>query len=342
MTPWTPPLISWTPKGLYCAEGDFHIDPQRAVSTAILTHAHSDHARKGSRRYFCAETSVGLVKIRLGRAIEIKGVPYRERIHFGHVGSAGQVAVSFHPAGHILGSAQIRIQRGSEVWVVSGDYKRERDPSCEPFEPVRCDTFVTEATFGTPKYSWKKDLEHGSAIHAWWQENAKANRNSILFGYSIGKAQRILAELAPYAERPVLIHESIEEPSRCYREQGYVLAQTRQLASLAAAEKLRGELVLAPPSILKTEWFDRFGDFQTAFASGWMHGSSHGFVMSDHADWSDLNRTIDETGASRVFVLHRDGALIRHLRQRGLDAHPAAALVPEAYHRIEPVNLSLF
>jgi putative mRNA 3-end processing factor len=345
------PLIQWTEKGLYCAAGDFYIDPSRGVDTAVITHAHSDHARRGSRRYFCASTSVKLLKSRLGARIQVQGVPYSERFKL------GEVEVSFHPAGHILGSAQIRVQRGSEVWVASGDYKRDPDPSCEPFEVVACDTFITEATFGTPKYSWGKNPDHGRDIHQWWMKNASEGRNSLLFGYSLGKAQRILAELAPHAQTPVLIHSTIAELTQCYREEGRNLAPTVELdfyrSQLAnSAKTLRGELILAPPSILKSEWLEHLGDFQTAFASGWMQGSQgslgyrgsydHGFVMSDHADWESLNRTIDETGAKRVFVQHRNGALIRHLRQRGVEAYPESELAPDNDRWLEPANLSLF
>lgn len=323
------PLVLWTEKGLYCPMGDFYIDPHRAVETAVITHAHSDHARRGSRRYFCASSGVGLLKSRLGCQIQVQGIPYGESL------TLGRVRLSFHAAGHVLGSAQIRIQRDAEVWVVSGDYKREADPSCEPFEVVPCDVFITEATFGTPKYLWEKNPNHGKEIHGWWIQNAQRGKNSILFAYSLGKAQRILAELASFADRPILVHQSIAELTQCYREEGRVLAPTKELNSLVKTQVLQGELILTPPSILKTEWLERFGVFETAFASGWMQGSSYGhgvsydrgFVMSDHADWTDLNQTIDETGAKRVFVLHRaNGALVRHLRKRGLDAHPVSVL----------------
>jgi putative mRNA 3-end processing factor len=240
-----------------------------------------------------------------------------------------------------------------EVWVVSGDYKRDPDPSCEPFEVVPCGTFITEATFGTPRYVWDRNSNHGKVIHDWWLKNASEGRNSLLFGYSLGKAQRILAELAPHAAKPVLIHSSVAELTRCYRAEGRRLASAVELDCLTtetSSINLQGELILAPPSILKSEWFSRLGDFQTAFASGWMQGNSysysggydHGFVMSDHADWESLNRTIDETGARRVFVQHRSGALIRHLRQRGVEAYPESDLKPENYERIAPTNLSLF
>ncbi len=194
----TPPLIAWTDKGLYCQSGDFYIDPHRAVDTAVITHAHSDHARRGSVRYLCTSPSVGLLKSRLGAKIQVEGIPFGQRFRL------GSVTVSLHLAGHILGSAQVRVESDDgQIWVASGDYKRDPDPSCEPFEPVPCDTFITEATFGTPKYSWNKDCSHGRDIHAWWKKNAASGFNSLLFGYSLGKAQRILAELEPFAERPV-------------------------------------------------------------------------------------------------------------------------------------------
>lgn len=337
------PLISWTDRGLYCEAGGFYIDPHRAVDLAVITHAHSDHARKGSKRYLCASSGVGLLKVRLGKSINVQGLPYGAKMRI------GSVALSFHPAGHILGSSQVRVEHGSEVWVASGDYKRDPDPSCEPFEPVPCDTFITEATFGTPKYVWSKDPKHGEEISKWWTENAEVGRNSVLFGYSLGKAQRILAELAPYAGRPVLIHETMTELTECYRAEGRQLAPTLDLRSFQG--KLRGELILAPPSILETSFAAQLGEYETAFASGWMQGSGgwsrgsydKGFVISDHADWDDLNRTIDESRASRVFVQHRErGALLRHLRKRGIDAHPASALEPDEFARIEPANLSLF
>ena len=259
--------------------------------------------------------------------------------------------MSFHPAGHILGSAQIRVEHQGEVWVASGDYKRDPDPSCEPFEPVRCDTFLTEATFGTPKYVWEKSRNHGREIHTWWMENAKEGFNSILFGYSLGKSQRILAELAEFADRPILIHETMTELTQCYRDEGRKLAATVEIEKVISnVEKMQGELILAPPSILDAEWSRKLGNYKTAFASGWMHRSSrhygssydHGFVISDHADWNDLNRTIDETGARRVFVLHRNGALVRHLRSRGIDAHPLDALESKNYLRIPAQNLNLW
>lgn len=222
------PLIAWTPHGLYCKAGGFYIDPHRAVDLAIITHAHSDHARRGSKKYITHNSGIGLLKTRLGKNIQVEGYEYGEQFQL------GDVIVSLHSAGHILGSAQVRVQRGHDVWVASGDYKRDSDPSCEPFESVKCDTFITEATFGTPKFTWKKNLNHGEMIASWWRKNQESGKNSLLFGYSLGKAQRILAELRHYAHQPVLIHSSIHELTECYRVQGRHLAKT-----VGLEEKLR-------------------------------------------------------------------------------------------------------
>lgn len=317
------PLIIWTQKGLYCPAGDFYIDPHRAVDVAVITHAHSDHARRGSKKYICVDSSVELLKVRLGKNISVESYPYKTIFHL------GPVKVSFHSAGHILGSAQVRVEYKGEVWVASGDYKRDPDPSCDPFENVTCDTFITEATFGTPKFVWEKNLRHGEMIHDWWSRNEKMGMNSILFGYSLGKAQRILAELSSLHHKPVLIHSTIHELTECYRRQNRSMATTtllnEKINELIFDQKLEGELILAPPSILTEKWIDKLGRYETAFASGWMQGNfrrgyDHGFVMSDHADWNDLNTTIRETGAKRVYVQHRDGALVRHLRMQGIAA----------------------
>jgi putative mRNA 3-end processing factor len=337
------PLIGLSDRGLYCEVGGFHIDPHRAVNVAVITHAHSDHARRGSGIYYCAQTSVRLLHARLGKKIQVVGVPYGETFRL------GGAELSFHPAGHILGSAQVRVRAGGETWVASGDYKRDPDPSCEPFEVVRCDTFITEATFGTPKYLWPKDCSHGRDIYNWWQRNARQGLNTVVFGYSLGKAQRILAELEPFAQKPVIIHETMAEITQCYRDEGRKLAPTVVFGEFAQSASLQGELILAPPSAMDL-WSSRIGRYVTAFASGWMQGSGgygrgsydHGFVLSDHADWEDLNRTIDDSGALRVFVQHRAGALVRALRSRGIDAHPETALASGEFERLEPKNLSLF
>jgi putative mRNA 3-end processing factor len=321
-------MLHSTPHGLYCPAGDFHIDPMKGVKHAVVTHAHSDHARRGSEQYYCAQSGVGLLRSRLGQKIQARGIPFGDEFRI------GPVKLSFHPAGHILGSAQVRLEYAGEVWVASGDYKRDADPTCEPFESVRCDVFVTEATFGTPAYRWPKGQDTGREIFEWWEANAKEGVNSLLFAYSLGKAQRVLGLLEPFARRPVYCDPNSTELTACYRGQGIKLAPTICLSKLDPAAKLRGELLLAPRSFLASKLLGTLnGRYRTAFASGWMargnHGLDKGFVLSDHADWDDLVRTVKECGARKVYVQHRGaGALVRHLKNLGLDAFPEAALSP--------------
>lgn len=334
-------MIQLTPKGLYCKPGQFYIDPHRGVENAVITHAHSDHARRGSARYHCAAQGADLLRARVGKKISVNAVPY------GEVFSLNGVRVSFHSAGHILGSAQVRMEWNGEVWVASGDYKRSVDPTCAPFESVPCDVFITEATFGTPSFQWPKENNLGEQIYDWWSRNRSRGVNSVLFAYSLVKAQRILGVLAPLTRKAVYCHTSVMELNDCYLRQGIVLAPTLNLDSLDADARLSGELLLVPQSFLNSEGAKILGDkFETAFASGWMsqegrrsHGSfDHGFVMSDHADWNDLVQTIVESKAKRVYVQHRGkGALVRHLRGLGIQAFPESELAPK-----NPDQMNLF
>lgn len=313
-------MLVLTPQGLFCEAGNFHIDPKGRVENALITHAHSDHARRGAARYFTAQSGLSLLHCRLG-GVKATGVRYGEPFFL------GPVRISFHPAGHILGSAQIRMEHGGEVWLASGDYKREPDPSCEPFETVKADVFVTEATFGTKAYRWERGRDLGGEIREWWRGNEATGFNSVIFAYSLGKTQRILAELR--GEREIFTAPAASPLVECYRREGVSLAPTRCLS--AVHSPLKGELVLAPQSLLQTPAAKVLGDFRTAFASGWMasgtEGYDHGFVMSDHADWDDLVRTVLETQAKRVYVQHRgNGALVKHLRSLGLEAFPEAEL----------------
>lgn len=334
-------MLVLKPKGLYCPAGDFYIDPSGPVERAVITHAHSDHARRGSQRYFCVQSGEALLKTRLGPKISTS------TFAFGEVFKFQDVEVSFHPAGHILGSSQVRMQRGREVWVVSGDYKRDSDPTCEPFETVTCDVFVTEATFGTPSFTWTKGADIGTEIHEWWMENAERGINSVLFAYSLGKAQRVLGLLEPLAEKPIYCHSATTAITECYRAQGIKLAPTRCLSEVSTSARLRGELFLVPQSFLRTEQSQILGEkYLTAFASGWMARSSHGydrgFLLSDHADWNDLVRTVTESRAKRVYVQHRgQGALVRHLKTLGIEAYPDTELKNESL-QTEPRQLALF
>lgn len=332
-------MLKLTPQGLYCEAGDFFIDPKGRVRNAVVTHAHSDHARRGAERYITASSGAGVLRCRLGANIRV------ETYAFGEKFMLGPVQVSLHPAGHILGSAQVRMEYGGEVWVASGDYKREPDPTCEPFEVVKADVFVTEATFGTPKYVWPKGKDLGSEILAWWKANEADGFNSVVFAYSLGKTQRILGELFRVSERAVYCDGNATPLVECYRREGVNLAPTLCLSRLKRGEVLRGELVVAPQSFLRTPGVAALGEnFRTAFASGWMADGTesydHGFVMSDHADWEDLVRTVLDTGAKRVYVQHRgNGALVRHLKKLGIEAFPEEALTGGVTRQVQ---MSLF
>jgi len=318
-------LVTLTPEGLYCQQGGFHIDPWRPVPWALITHAHADHARRGAGTYHAARSGVGLLQGRLGPEAAIRGHAFGKPLAF------GDVTVSFHPAGHVLGSAQIRIAAGGEVWVISGDYKRDPDPSCETFEVVPCDVFVTEATFALPIYRWDPIDRVMAALLGWWDANAAAGRASVLFCYALGKAQRVLAEIGVRTDRRVLVHGAIDALLDAYRDEGVALAPTTPVGARVRGESYAGELVIAPPSAFGSPWMRRFGDAGTGFASGWMRvrgnrrwrGFDRGFVLSDHVDWPGLLATIEGTGAGRVLATHGYAdTLARYLREVGLAAEP--------------------
>lgn len=314
-------LVVHRPEGLYCPPGDFYIDPWRPVARAVITHAHSDHARYGHGHYLAAAPAEGVLRVRLGE-INLETLPYGERLQ--HHG----VTLSLHPAGHVLGSAQVRLEHGGQVWVASGDYKVAPDPTCEPFEPVRCDVFITESTFGLPIYRWCPDEEVFGDVNTWWARNASHGRASVLCCYSFGKAQRVLAGVDP-SIGTIIVHGAVAPLNRAYREAGVALPDTRMVTDVQDKADLRRCLVVCPPGAAASPWLRRFGDAQTAFASGWMQvrgnrrrgGYDRGFVLSDHADWPGLMSAIEATGAHRVIVTHGSvPVMVRHLRERGLEA----------------------
>ena len=315
-------MLSVTESGLYCAAGDFYIDPWRPVARALITHAHSDHARPGSRAYLCAQAGVEVLRVRLGREAVIHGVRYGETRNF------GDVNVSLHPAGHVLGSAQIRLECRGEVWVVSGDYKTQVDPTCAAFEPVRCHTFITESTFGLPVYRWPEPTTVFAEINAWWRANQAQGRTSVLFGYSLGKAQRLLAGVDA-SLGPILTHGAVREFLPAYVAAGVSFPPTEPAARENVHAAGGRALVIAPPAADGSPWLEALGDVSTAFASGWMllrgtrrrRGADRGFVLSDHADWPGLLGAIRATGAERVLVTHGAAApLVRWLNENGWQA----------------------
>lgn len=317
-------LLRLTDRGIYCAAGDFYVDPWRPVERAVVTHAHADHARWGSRVYLTTNEGERVLRRRMGAEARIETLPY------GGETSLDGVKVSLHPAGHILGSAQVRVEHRGEVWVVSGDYKTEPDPTATPFEPVACHGFVTESTFGLPIYTWPKQQEVFAEINAWWRAMRDAGRASILYAYSLGKAQRLLAGVDP-SIGPIYTHGAVEKLTADYRAGGVDLPPTTYVGEAVAEGKKdwAGALVVAPPSTHGTPWMRRFGNASTGFASGWMRlrgtrrrrGVERGFVLSDHADWPGLLDAIEATGAERIWVTHgyRD-PLVRWLREGNLDA----------------------
>ncbi len=350
-------LIVERPEGLYCPPGDFYIDPWRPVERAVITHAHADHSRVGHQHYLAAAPAEGVMRSRLG-VITLQTLAYGEQIE--HHG----VRVSLHPAGHVLGSAQVRLEHGGQVWVASGDYyvsgatsdAREDNLTCAAFEPVRCHCFITESTFGLPIYRWQPQHELFADINAWWQANADAGRASLLLGYSFGKAQRILAGVDA-SIGPIVVHGAVEPLNRAYREAGVRLPETQLVTEVTDKASLRRALAIAPPAVQGSSWARRFDiagqSASDAFASGWMQlrgarrrrAVDRGFVLSDHADWPGLQRAIGATGAQRVIVTHGyEAVMVRWLQQQGLeagsfhteydderqDAEPPAAAAPDA------------
>ena len=311
-------LLILRPEGLFCPAGGFYIDPWRSVDKAVITHAHSDHARSGMGAYLCLKDSVMLLKERLGSGIAVEGLAYGEsRI-------IGEVKVSLHPAGHVLGSAQIRLERAGRVVVVSGDYKIEPDVTCVPFEPVKCDTFITECTFGLPIYQWRPQAEIHAEINDWWRSVKADGKTAVIFGYSLGKAQRILAGLDA-SIGPIFGHHAVCKHLPAYEAAGIALPHVIPVADTPAKDELKGGIIVAPPAVAEAPWLQRIPDPVTGFASGWMqvrgqrrrHAADRGFVMSDHADWPGILTAIHASGCERVLATHGEtGPLLRFLNEQ--------------------------
>lgn len=319
----TPTIIENTDRGLYCPAGDFYIDAwQPNVPRNVVTHAHSDHSRRGSGRYLTSNENVPLMKHRLGDDINVDGVDY------GQVTTINNVSVSLHPAGHVYGSSQIRLEHRGHVCVVSGDYKRDADPTCRPFEPIKCHTFVTECTFGLPLFEWPDPQSVADAVNDWWRGNIASGRTSIVLAYSLGKAQRVLAGLDA-SVGPILLHGAVASMVEVYRRAGVELPPA-QYADVTAAKAHKGKaIVIAPPSAMNSPWARKFSPHSLGVASGWMRlrgirrrrAADRGFVLSDHVDYPQLLRTIDETGAEHVIATHGyTAALARLMRERGRSA----------------------
>lgn len=315
-------LLTFTKNGIYCAQADVYIDPWRSVKKALITHGHSDHARWGHRYYLCTESAMPVIKYRLGN-VNIT------TIKFGEERQINGVSFQFLPAGHILGSAQIRVEYKGEIWVVSGDYKLEDDGLAEAFEPVPCHNFITESTFGLPVYKWQPQATVFQDINQWWAQNKAEGKYTILTAYALGKAQRIIRHLDS-SIGPILTHGAIENTNEIIRAQGIELPDTVNVASAFDPKQHKGGMVIAPPSAIGSSWIKKFKGASLGVASGWMNlrgarrrrAVDRGFVLSDHADWEGLNQTIKATGAERIFVTHGYTDIFRRwLIEQGYDAH---------------------
>lgn len=310
------PLLRLTSAGLYCPLGDFYIDPERRVDRAVITHAHADHARAGMGAYLAAASSEILLRRRLGKSIRLRTLQYGEKLR------QGQVEISLHPAGHVLGSAQVLIEREGERWVVSGDYKLEPDSTCETFQPVRCHVFITETTFGQPIYRWKPQALIFDEMNAWWRANRDAGRASVVFAYSLGKAQRILAGLDP-SVGPMYVHGTVATMNEAYEATGVRLPTG--VHTLKSGQPPPPEaLIVTPRNTLHARWLSKLREARTAFASGWMilrrgrSGGDPGFVLSDHADWPQLLAAVEATEAEYVLATHGyEETVVRYLRETG-------------------------
>lgn len=318
------PLLEFTPNGIYCAAADVYLDPWKPVGRALISHGHSDHSRPGHGRYITHLSNVPILRHRLG-TIQVSGVGWGDEVRI------NGVRFSFHPSGHIPGAAQIRAEYQGEVWVFSGDYKTEADGLSTAFEPLRCHTFITECTFGLPAFAWRPQSEVIGQINAWWQEVRGEGRTAVLFAYSLGKAQRLLAHLDP-GIGPVYTHGAIENMNEVIRQLA-PLPPTRRITPETTKKELAGSLVLAPPGAHGSPWMRKMAPYETASASGWMafrgarrrRAVDRGFVLSDHCDWEGLLSSIKATGAQQVICTHGyTEILARYLREQGYDARTEA------------------
>ncbi|MEL6884848.1 MAG: ligase-associated DNA damage response exonuclease [Pseudomonadota bacterium] len=320
--------LTFTAKGIYCPSGDFYIDPWRPVDRALITHGHADHARSGMGAYLATDIAAPVMRHRLG------DIPL-DTIRYGEVRQIGGARVSFHPAGHVPGSAQIRVEVGGEVWVASGDYKVADDGLSTAFEPVKCHHFITESTFGLPVFRWQNQQAVADQINGWWAACAAAGKTAFLGCYALGKAQRLLTMLDA-SIGPILTHTAVENTNAVLRGQGITLPDTVQAGPDLAPRDHPGAIVLTPPSAIGSAWARKFGAQETAFASGWMalrgirrrRAGDRGFVISDHADWPGLLDAIRATQAENIYVTHGYTDIFsRYLNENGW----AAQVIPTEF-----------
>lgn len=298
-------LLSFDDKGIYCAQAGVYIDPWQPVDKAIITHAHSDHARWGMGSYLAVHEAVPVLRFRLGQDINVQGVNYGEHINI------NGVDVSLHPAGHIWGSAQVRLEYKGEVWVVSGDYKLQDDHISTPFELVKCHHFITESTFGLPVYNFPTVDEVHEDINNWWRQNAAEGKNSVILAYALGKAQRVINKLDE-SIGGIYTHGAVDNITKLYEQNIGALPKNTRIDANVNIKDIKGAMIVAPPSAVGTPWIRKLQPYSLGICSGWMQlrgarrrkGADRGFIMSDHCDWDQLNTAVRGTGAENVYVTH--------------------------------------
>lgn len=299
------PMITFDNCGIYCAQADIYIDPWKPVNKAVITHAHSDHARWGTKAYLAHRLAAPVMRYRLGPDINIQSMEYGEQIE------VNGVTISLHPAGHIWGSAQVRLEYKGEIWVVSGDYKLQQDGITTPFESVRCHSFITESTFGLPVYNFPDPDEVYADINAWWRANRDEGKNSVILAYALGKAQRVHSHLdATIGD--IYLHGAVDNVNAIYQQHVRPLPAARRIDASVNRKDIRGAMIIAPPSAADTPWLRSLQPYKLGICSGWMQlrgtrrrrNADKGFVLSDHADWTQLNTAVTETGAEQVYVTH--------------------------------------
>ncbi|GLR18899.1 ligase-associated DNA damage response exonuclease [Portibacter lacus] len=314
-------LLEHNDKGIYCEVADVYIDPWKAVKKAFITHAHADHARPGSSEYVCVDASKNIIKHRLSTQ-NVSSIPFGETL------SVNGVKFSFHPAGHIIGSAQIRVEYKGEVWVVSGDYKTEKDHLSGEFAPLKCNTFITECTFGLPVFNWRPQAEIFSDINEWWAKNYADKKISFVSAYSLGKAQRVISGLDASIGK-IYCHAAVENINEIVRDSGFNIQKTFRLDPDVPRKELEGAMIVAPPGFMNSNFISKLKNVDLASASGWMNlrgarrrrSVDRGFVLSDHADWTGLLDTINATEAEKILVTHGYvNVFSKYLQEQGYDA----------------------
>lgn len=314
-------FIKFTKKGIYCIPGKFYLDPWYPVDYAIISHGHADHSRWGNKHYLCHQNSKNILLHRLGKDISI------ETLNFNQIKTINGVKVSFYPAGHIIGSVQIKLEYKGKVVVFSGDYKTNPDFITTPFEPVKCHEFITESTFGLPIYSWKTEAELQSQLQQWIVNNQKQNKTSVFFGYSLGKAQRIMSLVDGIDE--VYVHSAINNLNQAISKSGIVLPKSKLITSDFNKKNIQNKIVILPPALLGSKLLKKIPNAATAICSGWMQirgnrrwkGVDAGFAVSDHADWNGLLSAVKATEAEKVYVTHGSQAVFsKYLNEIGIES----------------------